>query len=546
MSTFTITIDGHEVQVSPGQSVLDAARKLGLDIPTLCYLEKCGPLNTCQVCLVRINGKLVPSCGTRAEPGMEVQSETNEVHEARRTALELLFSDHVGDCLSPCHRLCPLQLNIPLMLRQVQTGAIQEAAELVREALPLAAVLGRLCHHPCEQGCRRAGYDDAAGIRDVERFVADWDLGINQEETNRDRPRAQQPVRKSPTGKSVMVVGAGPTGLAAAHHLLRQGHACTLADRHGKAGGTLRGVDSHQLPPEVLAAEVRVLEELGAQFRFGAELGVDLSIDGLSRGADAILITVGEVSKRDGEALGLEMSPGGIRTQPDTYRTNLDKVFAAGRAVRPFDHLVRAMSDGQAAARSIDRFLRGKKPGRSEKPFSSVMGRIDKSELRLFVQGASKAPSVAPCDVCVGFTRLEASAEASRCLHCDCRSSGDCALQSYAQAYGADASRFRQARRTFEQFVQPGGVIFEPGKCILCGICVQLTELAQEPLGLTFIGRGFDVRIAAPFNHRLEEGLKKVAEECVRYCPTGALVFAAAPHSTAVSAGPSDATPPSG
>ncbi len=65
------------------------------------------------MCLVKINGKLVPSCGTRAEPGMVVESETEEVHAARQTALELLFSDHVGDCLSPCHRLCPLGLNIP-------------------------------------------------------------------------------------------------------------------------------------------------------------------------------------------------------------------------------------------------------------------------------------------------------------------------------------------------------------------------------------------------------------------------------------------------
>jgi NADH dehydrogenase/NADH:ubiquinone oxidoreductase subunit G len=86
-----------------------------------------------------------------------------------------------------------------------------------------------------------------------------------------------------------------------------------------------------------------------------------------------------------------------------------------------------------------------------------------------------------------------------------------------------DASRFRQQRRNFDQQLQPGGVIFEPGKCILCGICVKLTELAGEELGLTFVGRGFDVRVATPFNRTIEEGLKKVAEDCVRHCPTGAL-----------------------
>jgi NADH dehydrogenase/NADH:ubiquinone oxidoreductase subunit G len=98
-------------------------------------------------------------------------------------------------------------------------------------------------------------------------------------------------------------------------------------------------------------------------------------------------------------------------------------------------------------------------------------------------------------------------------------------LQHYAQVYGAEASRFRGERREFEQQLQPSGIIFEPGKCILCGICVKLTEQAAEPLGLTFIGRGFDVRVSAPFQHEIENGLRKVADECVKHCPTGALAW---------------------
>jgi len=98
-------------------------------------------------------------------------------------------------------------------------------------------------------------------------------------------------------------------------------------------------------------------------------------------------------------------------------------------------------------------------------------------------------------------------------------------LQHYAQTYGADANRFRSERRPFEQQRQPGGIIFEPGKCILCGICVKLCEMAAEPLGLTFVKRGFDMQVAAPFGEAIERGLQKVAGECVRQCPTGALVF---------------------
>ena len=151
------------------------------------------------------------------------------------------------------------------------------------------------------------------------------------------------------------------------------------------------------------------------------------------------------------------------------------------------------------------------------------MGKLDAPELRLFLQSANPEGRHTPCDVCAGLNANEAKSEAARCLRCDCRSSGECAFQHYAQVYDADANRFRAARAPFEQHIQPGGVIYEPGKCILCGICVKLTEQAGEPLGLTFIGRGFTVRIATPFDHTIEEGLQKIAAECVKACPTGAL-----------------------
>lgn len=515
-SGFRITIDGNPVDVAAGQTVLQAARALGVDIPTLCYLEKCGPLNSCQVCLVKIGGKLVPSCGTRAQPGMVVESETEEVHEARRTALELLFSDHVGDCLAPCHRLCPLGLNIPAMLRHIQTGNLAEAICTARGSLPLAGVLGRLCHHPCEQGCRRGNWDDPAAIRDMERFVTD-------RESEQSEP-CRLP-RKAPTRKTVAIIGAGPTGLAAAYYLARQGHTVTVVDRNPQAGGSLRQVPPTELPREVLQREIRALESLGIEFKLGATLGTDVTIDGLSRGFDSILLTIGETNPSRTDNLGLVLAGNCLKVDPNTSLTPLPKVFAAGACAKPVKQLVRAMAEGRAVAECVHRFLSGQAVRRPEKPFSSIMGRLAPGELKQFLLGSSNAASVSPCDRCAGHNRQEAATESSRCLHCDCRSSGNCVLQHYAQVYGADASRFRAERKSFVQEIQPGGVIFEPGKCILCGICVKLTELAREPLGLTFIGRGFDVRVSAPMNHTIEEGLQKVARECVHHCPTGALAF---------------------
>jgi len=518
---FSITIDNTVVEVAPGQSVLSAARSIGMDIPTLCYLEKCGPLNSCQVCLVKINGKLVPSCGTRVEPGMVVQSETQEIHEARRTALELLFSDHVGDCLSPCHRLCPLGLNIPVMLRQIQSDQVDEAILTMRSALPLGGVLGRLCHHPCEQGCRRGNWDSPAAIRDMEKHVSDVDRNRGDDA----KTPSYVPTRKAPSGKTVAVIGAGPAGLAASWYLARNGHAVTLLDRNTSAGGTLRQVSQETLPPEVLDAEIELLTRFGVELRLGVTLGNQVRLDELGQSFDAILLTVGETQPNQAFLQGIPMSGPLIITDPNTCQTAVPKIFSAGSAVRPAKQLVRAMTEGRAAADCIHRFLNGQPARRAEKVFSSVMGRLSPGELRDLLRTTRDGARVSPCDRCAGHTREEAMAESARCMHCDCRSSGNCVLQHYAQSYGADANRFRAERRVFDQQLQPGGVVFEPGKCILCGICVKLTELAREPLGLAFIGRGFDVRVSAPFNQAIEDGLQLVAEECVKHCPTGALAF---------------------
>ena len=526
MNTFKITIDGKRVEVAPGRTVLEAARQIGLDIPTLCHLEKCGPLTSCQVCLVKVadggQGRLAPSCATLAEPGMVIESETGEVHEARRTALELLFSDHVGDCLSPCHRLCPLQLNIPVMIRQIEAGRLDEATATMRQALPLAGVLGRLCHHPCEQGCRRGVFDEPAAIRDMERFLAERDF---KQESGTDGARPSERPRAGE--KTVVIVGAGPAGLAAAHDLAQRRHAVTVMDRRAKPGGKLRDAPEGELPAAVLDAEIALLEKMGIHFKMGVELGTHATLDGLRRGFDAILLAVGELAEGGGAKPGAPPAGNALKADPSTCRAGPPGVFAAGACAKPVKQLVRAMAEGRAAAECIHQYLRGQAPRRPEKPFfSSVMGRLEAGELREFLRGASQEHSVGPCARCSGISPGEAAREAARCLHCDCRSSGHCLLQHYAQVYGADAGRFRSGRRPFSQQLQPGGVIFEPGKCILCGICVKLAEMAGEPPGLAFVGRGFDTRVAAALGRPIHEGLGTVAEECVRHCPTGALAFA--------------------
>jgi ferredoxin len=244
------------------------------------------------------------------------------------------------------------------------------------------------------------------------------------------------------------------------------------------------------------------------------------------------VLTVGEVSVEERTRFGVPLVATGLKADPNSCETGLPGVFAAGAAVKPLKHLVRAMAEGKAVAECAGLYLRGAPVRRPDKPFTSLMGRLEPGELREFLAHASERSRVEPCSACAaGLKRVDAEGEASRCLHCDCRSSGNCVLQHYAQVYGAQADRFRTKRRPFEQHRQPGGVIFEPGKCILCGICVKLTELAREPLGLTFIGRGFDVRIGTPLNRGIDDGLQKIAAEVVHHCPTGALCFDEKPSS---------------
>ncbi len=207
------------------------------------------------------------------------------------------------------------------------------------------------------------------------------------------------------------------------------------------------------------------------------------------------------------------MTAAGVKiVRADAFLTSVDRVFSAGSAVRPVKQLVKAMAEGRMAAEAIGVFLAGHDPRKAPKPFSSVMGRLEKSELQLFHAGASPVTRVVPRGGAGATLDLgEAAQESARCLHCDCRAAGNCRLQHYSQVYGGEFGRFPRQRRPFEQHRHPARVLFEPGKCILCGICVKLASDAAEPLGLTFVGRGFEVRIAAPWNEAFEMGLRRVA-----------------------------------
>ena len=155
-----------------------------------------------------------------------------------------------------------------------------------------------------------------------------------------------------------------------------------------------------------------------------------------------------------------------------------------------------------------------------------MVGRLSAPEMSLYLECAEDRGSVGKRgNPTRDLSDEDIAGEGGRCLLCACRATETCLLKHYGERLGADPKRFKVKRRLFTRNLDHPFVIYEPGKCIACGICVTLTREMGEDLGLTFIGRGFDVRIGVPFDAPLRDALRQAAKRCVTHCPTGALAF---------------------
>lgn len=352
-----ITIDGRHVEVAEGGSVLAACRGQGVDVPTMCYLNGHEHYTSCMICVVKDvkQGRLVPSCSAPVTDGMEIETGTEEVLDARRVAVELLLSEHVGDCEGPCRRACPVGIDVPGVIRRLAAGDREGAGVLLLESSAQEGVCCIECTGRCEKPCRRHQVDAAVSIRLLMLFAAD----------------------------STVQTG-------------------------------------------------RVCEE---------------------------------------------------------------------RARR----------------------------------FNSTIGRLTEGEKDLVTRDAAAYGRVDPAQEGT-FTAAEAAREALRCLHCDCRKPDSCRLRKYADVYGAKQSRYRAEERTPIEIQRQGtDVVYEPGKCIKCGICVKITEHSDEPFGMAFLYRGYDSMVGVPFGEGIGRGLTRTAAQCIRECPTGALSRARSERDTGAS-----------
>jgi heterodisulfide reductase subunit A-like polyferredoxin len=202
--------------------------------------------------------------------------------------------DKLGE--SPCKNACPAGISVQGYVALIAQGRYREALELIRRDNPFPAVCGRVCTHPCEKVCARADLDDPIAIRDLKRFVADWE--VDQGEPNLpDLPEQDK--------EQIAVIGAGPAGLTCAFYLALEGYRPTVLEALDTAGGMLRvGIPDYRLPPKMLNNEIDYIRSCGVELKLNQALGRDYTLASLKeQGYAATFVSIGA---HQGMRLGVE------------------------------------------------------------------------------------------------------------------------------------------------------------------------------------------------------------------------------------------------
>lgn len=218
--------------------------------------------------------------------------------------------------LSPCQNACPAKVNVPGYIALIAAGRVRDAYNLIRQENPFPSVCGRVCTHPCESKCRRAQLDDPIAIADLKRYAADFVLNSNE-------PFMSLVFQKN--GKSVGIIGAGPSGLTCGYYLARLGYTVDIYEEKSIAGGILAyGIPEYRLPKEALAKEIDSITQSGINIIYNTKIGKDLTFSDLKSKYNAVYIATGTQLSRKIGIEGEEMK--GVYHGLDFLRdTNLMK-----------------------------------------------------------------------------------------------------------------------------------------------------------------------------------------------------------------------------
>lgn len=325
MNEINVLINGIPLKGQAGDTILKIARENGIHIPTLCHDDSVSHSGACGLCVVEAEKvpKLLRSCATLASDGMSISTDTARVRQARKIALELLMSDHEGDCVGPCSLNCPAGTNCQGYVKQIALGNDLEAVRIIKEKLPFPSSIGRVCPHPCETACRRKLVEEPISIAYLKYFAGD----------NVRHSGYFIPEKAKPSGKRVGIIGGGPAGLTAAYYLALNGHDITVSDAMPKMGGMLRyGIPEYRLPKEVLDDEIGEIASLGVKFENNVRIGKNISFDEYRSRFDAVIVAIGAWKSSSVGCTGEELK--GVIGGIDFLQTvSQDKNTGIGRRV---------------------------------------------------------------------------------------------------------------------------------------------------------------------------------------------------------------------
>ncbi|ELP8106890.1 TPA: formate dehydrogenase subunit alpha [Vibrio vulnificus] len=281
-----IVIDGKYRIVEAGQTVLQAAKVCGVEIPSLCGMNRSGEKIPCDLCVVEVeSGGPRRACELEVYNGLTVKTQSEALSAHRKQALNRIMSDHYADCEAPCKTACPAGVDIQSYLYHIAQNDHQKAIEVIKRTLPMPLSIGRVCPAFCESECRRSLVDDAIAIRQLKRHAADADLAAQE---------AYTPEKKADKNKRVAIVGSGPGGLTAGYYLSNEGYQVDVFEAMPQAGGWLRyGIPEYRLPKSILDKEIELMCRNGMAIHTDKKLGRDISLSQLSQDYDAVCLAVG-------------------------------------------------------------------------------------------------------------------------------------------------------------------------------------------------------------------------------------------------------------
>ncbi len=288
MDKFNIILNGKIVEGHKGETILKLAKRKKIEIPTLCNDDRLEPYSSCYMCVVEVEGMrgLQPACSTKIADGMKIVTDNDKIRSSRKSALELLLSNHYADCTAPCKQTCPAGVDVQGYISLINKGLYSEAVGLIKETNPLPAICGRVCVRPCETACRRNLVEGVGvGIDYLKRYATDEDFSSELK---------YQPESEHRTGKKVAVIGAGPGGLSAGYYLSLKGHNVEIFEANPDPGGMLRyGIPEYRLPNNIIDKEVASIKELGVKINYGNKLGDNISYADLKKNYDSIILAIG-------------------------------------------------------------------------------------------------------------------------------------------------------------------------------------------------------------------------------------------------------------